>query len=122
MNTEKFLKEFAEKFGRTEEEKKDILKTNKITIDYADGVFDLLHEDYETDTLSFLYHGGSNGSIFKDEDYRFVWDNLIYKDPKFACWLDGHRFTETDMMVICVDICNKDRIDVHCSFSFYGSI
>lgn len=122
MNTEKFLKEFAEKFGRTKEEKKDILETNKITIDYADGVFDFLHQDYEADTVSFLYHGGSNGSIFKDKDYRFVWDNLISKDLSFSKWLEDHKFSEFDMMVICVDIYDDERIDVHCDFSFYGSI
>ena len=120
MNIDKILKEFADKFGKTEQEKQDIKKANKITIDYADGVLDLLYDDPETDSLYFCYHGGSNSSIFKDEDYRFIWHNLILQDEKFIIWMRDHNMTEYDMMVVCIDMYDHKTVDVHCSFSFYG--
>ena len=122
MDVKKFLKEFADKFGKTKQEKEDILKSNKITIDYADGVIDFLYEDPEADSLYFCFHGGSNSSIFKDEDYRFVWDNLVLQDEIFTSWMRDHNMTEYDMMVVCIDMYYDDHIDVHCSFSFYGDI
>ena len=122
MNIDKILKEFADKFGKTEQEKQDIKKANKITIDYADGVLDLLYDDPETDSLYFCYHGGSNGCIFGDEDYRFIWDNIISKDAQFASWLNTHKLSETDMMVVCIDMYDHKTVDIHCSFSFYGTL
>lgn len=58
MNVKKFLEEFADKFGKSEEEKKIILNSDEFHIDYLDGVFDFcnskeLEEWRVLDSLEF---------------------------------------------------------------------
>ena len=100
INVDKFLADFAEKFGKDDKEKEIIKSCDKFIIDYADGVFTLWNEDSGMYHIGkpLCYMGGSNGSIFKDEDYRFLWDNIISKHEEFMKWMKKHNFTEKDLM------------------------
>ena len=127
INVDKFLADFAENFGKDDREKEIIKSCDKLIIDYADGVFTLWNEETGMyNPTSLHYSGGSNGSIFKDKDYRFLWDNLISKHEEFMKWMKKHKFTEYDLMTLqgnLVSIGPKNEkyqwVEIQCDFGFY---
>ena len=128
INVDKFLADFAEKFGKDDKEKEIIKSCDKFIIDYADGVFTLWNEDSGMYHIGkpLCYMGGSNGSIFKDEDYRFLWDNIISKHEEFMKWMKKHNFTEKDLMTLQGNLVSvgpsNERyqwVEIQCGFGFY---
>ena len=120
VNIKEFLDDFAEKFGKDEKEKEIIREADRFAIDYTDGVFVIYDSSRQNDKdYNYGYHGGSNGSIFKDEDYRYLWDNLISKNIDFTSWLKEHNFTEEDMMVLSGEF--YPFFDIVPSFYFYDN-
>ena len=123
-NIKEFLNNFAEKFGKDEEEKKAIKETDRFAIDYADGVFVFCKSNKEEgDGFTITYEGGHNGCIFEDEDYHYLWDNLVLKNEEFVKWLNSHNVPEEDMMVVSGEFWTNSEghqlSDITASFYFY---
>lgn len=123
-NIKDFLDNFANIFGKNEEEKSAIKETDKFVIDYADGVFCFCKSNKEkSDDFTVTYHGGHNGCIFEDEDYKYLWNNLILKNEEFVDWLNSRNVSEEDMMVVSgefwTDSEGRQLSDITASFYFY---
>lgn len=115
MITKEFLNGFAERFGKTEQEKEDIRSSKSFYIDYLDGIFCLYNNPRSYD---YIYHGGNNGCIFECEDYQYLWENLKSVQGEFSTWLNDHNLTDKDLMSLTGEFFD-DGIQINCSFSFY---
>ena len=112
-----FLDNFAEKFGKTEEEKKAIRSSTGFYIDYLDGVFRLYRLDLNFNRI-YTYDGGNNGYIFDSSDYKVFWSGIRSLNEDFNEWLDLHSFTDKDMMAVGGDFF-KEGVNIECDFGFY---
>ena len=116
MNLEKNLQK---KNGKPDAARRRILRSNALNIDYVNGVFDLEGNRFDG-YYEFTYEGGSNEYILEDEDYRYVWDNLIAEHRPFMEWMESHNSTEKDLMSLHCELGDYGNVDIDCTFSFYS--
>jgi len=137
MKVREFLENYAKRYP---EHIKDpdtfITATNAITIDYADGIFTFFEKTFKPTAENpnifaadyrLTGKGGHNGCILEDEEYYYLWDNIIGTSPKFMAWYTKHGFGHHDFMVINIEFNNTPeeelgRQDVEANFFFYEGI
>lgn len=125
MTPKNFLKEFAKRYPKgIEDEKKFLTKTNNLYVDYADGVFGFGYRDPEdSDKYEYFGGGGKNtGDIFSDDEYIFLWEELIAPNGReFLNWIKDRSLSEDLMKVVAHIDLEKNLIsEINCNFYFYN--
>ena len=136
MTIREVLKEFAERFPKNIDNKKDFVeKTSRMYFDYYDGVFAFYYPDYHYEIIErgalretrdiYTGHGGNNGCMLDEPDYKFIYNNLILGNESFKEWLDKFHMTDKDLMSLHVEWFNSEDtpitdVEVYCSFDFYA--
>ena len=132
MTMKDFLKQYAEKFPDKisfGDVNTFINETNEITFDYADGLIIFFHHGVNAQTLEDFCivtgSGGNNGCMFEEPDYMFVWEKVLYNEPKFMDFINEHYLGYDSLMTVIIrwhldnEVQEIGNEDIECNFSFY---
>lgn len=101
-------------------------KTRQITFDYADGLITFFRK-IETDSPHIEYEvtgwGGNNANMLSEEDYQFIWAELLEHQSKFMTFLNQHNLNHRNLMTVIINWNNPEeeigKQEVECNFTFY---